>query len=60
MANPYVITCGLRRGVGHGVGVDGNGVGDAGNGVGDAGNGAAAAEAPEMFVYEFVGDLEQY
>jgi hypothetical protein len=44
--NPYVITCGLRRGAGQ-----------------VAGGAAAAAEAeeePEMFVYEFVGDLAQY
>jgi hypothetical protein len=43
--NPYVIACGLRRGAGQAGG----------------GHGAAEAEeAPEMFVYEFVGDLAQY
>jgi hypothetical protein len=46
--NPYVIACGLRRGAGQ-----------AGGGHG-AGGEAEAAEAPEMFVYEFVGDLAQY
>jgi hypothetical protein len=50
MANAYVIlTCGLRRGAGHGAG---NG---AGNDVVEE-----TDDEWEMFVYEFIGDLDKY
>jgi hypothetical protein len=48
--NPYVIACGLRRGAGQ-----------AGGGHGAAaGAEEEAEEAPEMLLYEFVGDLAKY